>query len=96
MQYLKRKNAQKNDRTFTLKIHWFYATKNKGADITSDPLSFLFSVPQKGCFYITRECKNKTLIISICCNKILILFLKIRKNNTDKGVVMSLYFTILT
>lgn len=96
MQYLKRKNAQKNDRTFTLKIHWFYATKNKGADITSDPLSFLFSVPQNGCFYITRECKNKTLIISICCNQILILTLKIRKNNTDNRVIMSLYFTILT
>ena len=51
---------------------------------------------QNGCFYITRECKNKTLIISIYCNQILILTLKIHKNNTDNRVIMSLYFTILT
>ena len=48
MQYLEQKNAQKNDRTFTLKYTDFMPPKNKGADITSDPLSFLFSVPQNG------------------------------------------------
>lgn len=36
-----------NDRTFALKMHRLYATK-KRADITSDPLSFLYFVPQKG------------------------------------------------
>ena len=41
LRYLSWKNAQKNGRTFTLKIHRLYATKNKGSDITSDPLSFL-------------------------------------------------------
>ncbi len=45
LRYLSWKNTQKNDHTFTLKIHRLYATKNKGSDITSDPLSFLYFVP---------------------------------------------------
>ena len=44
LRYLSWKNVQKNDRTFTLKIHRLYAPKNKGADITSNPLSFLIYV----------------------------------------------------
>ena len=39
LRYLSWKNAQKNDRTFTLKYTDFILQKNKETDITSVPLS---------------------------------------------------------